>query len=205
MPSPTQDSEPAAVLVVEDERELAETYARWLSDAYTVYTAYSGEEALETIDDGIDVVLLDRRLPGMKGREVLDTIRDRGYDCRVAMITAVDPDVDILSMAFDDYIVKPVLKDDLLEIVDRLLRLATYDDQFRECFSLASKLTTLRREKSAVELAESDEYAEVKARFETLRERIDATLAEFGDTDFATLYRDVSRAGNGEDGNGDGP
>ena len=51
------------ILVVEDEEPLADLFTAWLSDEYTVDTAYTGEEALELLNETLNVVLLDRRLP----------------------------------------------------------------------------------------------------------------------------------------------
>lgn len=184
----------ATVLIVEDERQLADTYADWLStECGTVMTAYSGEDALEMLTEEVDVVLLDRRLPGMTGTEVLEAIHDRRLRPRVAMLTAVDPDFDILELAFDDYIVKPVLRDDLQRIVDRLLTLATYDTNVQDSFALASKLSALERQKTTVELEANEEYVEYRKQLSALRDRIDDTLAEFEGIDFATAYRDLDR------------
>ncbi len=81
------------VLVVEDEPDLADLYATWLRGEYRVRVAYGGREALEKLDDEVEVVLLDRRMPDLSGDEALKEIRERGFDCRVAMVTAVEPDL----------------------------------------------------------------------------------------------------------------
>lgn len=47
-------------------------------------------------------------MPVRSGNEVLDKMRIAGYDWCVAMVTTVEPDLDILEMGFDDYLVKPV-------------------------------------------------------------------------------------------------
>lgn len=180
------------VLIVEDEEELADTYARWLSDECRVYTAYNGSDAIDTVDESIDVVLLDRRLPDIPGREVLDAIRDRGLDCRVALITAVDPDFDIVDMEFEDYIVKPVLKSELQSIVDRLYRLSTFDKRSQDSFALASKLEVLHDEKTHLELRASDEYKSLKDDLEDLQDGIDDILREFEHRDFTTLYEELA-------------
>jgi len=180
------------VLVVEDEAALAETYTRWLDDRYTVLTAYSGEDALDVIDGSIDVVLLDRRLPGISGGETLAAIRERGLDCRVAMLTAVDPDFDIFEMPFDDYAVKPVLRNDVRELVERLLRLATYDAKVQGSFALASKIGVLEEEKTASELETSEEYAEANERLAEIKDDIRTTLSEFEMEDFEDAYRNLA-------------
>ena len=80
---------------------------------HDVRTAYGGEEALEKADEDVDLVFLDRQMPDMSGDDVLERVRERGLDCRVVMVTAVDPDFDIVEMPFDDYLTKPVMRDDV--------------------------------------------------------------------------------------------
>jgi len=182
------------VLIVEDEPDLADLYAAWLSDACTVETAYNGSQALESLDGGVDIVLLDRRMPGLSGDEVLETIRDRELDARVAMVTAVEPDFDIIQMGFDDYLVKPVSKEDLLETVDQLLLRSTYDEQIQEFFALASKKALLDSQKTEAELRASEEYARLEDRLAVLRAQIDDTIAELSDHDaYRRVCQDLSR------------
>ena len=109
------EDDAAVVLVVDDEEEVAEVFSLWLRDVYETRVATGGEAALEAVD-GVDLVLLDRRMPDLSGDETLARMRERGYDGPVAMVTAVDPDFDIVEMAFDDYLVKPISKEELQEI-----------------------------------------------------------------------------------------
>lgn len=179
------------VLVVEDNRDLADQYAEWLSEVYSTQTAYTGEGAVTAMDDTVDVVLLDRRLPDMTGTEVLDRFELDGHDCRVAIITAVDPVLDIMDMSFADYVLKPVLKADLHAIIERLRLLSNYDDQFRESFDLATKLRALEAQLPQARLDANDEYTQAVARLTELREQIDDTFDRFEDEDFEAVYRDL--------------
>jgi DNA-binding response OmpR family regulator len=189
--------EPPTVLIVEDEPDLADLYATWLDEEYDVRTAYGGHEALELFDDDVDVVLLDRRMPDMPGDEVLESIRADGGDCRVAMVTAVEPDFDIIAMGFDDYLVKPVAKDDLHRTVTNLLRRDEYEGGVQELFALTSKKALLEAEKSPAELETHEEYRELADRVDELRDSLDATLDEFSEeSDVAHLYRDIGRDPN---------
>lgn len=151
-------TEPDTILIVEDEPELADLFALWLADEFTCRVAYDGESALEQADADVDAVLLDRRMPGMSGDEVLEKLRERGIDCPVGMVTAVEPDFDIVEMGFDDYIVKPVAETDLLEFVDSILSLSTYEREIRRYYQLASKRAVLETSKEAPELQQSAEY-----------------------------------------------
>ncbi|ELZ36294.1 response regulator receiver protein [Halorubrum saccharovorum DSM 1137] len=187
--------QPSLVLVVEDEPDLADLYAAWLGDEYRVRTAYGGQEALDELDEAdnkVDAILLDRRMPGLSGDEVLSAVRERGIDCRVAMVTAVEPDFDILKMGFDDYLVKPVTSDTLRETVEGLLRRGEYDTEMQELFSLTSKKAMLETEKSATELADNEEYQRLTDRIDELRSQADQSLEAVtdDDDDFEKLFQE---------------
>ncbi|MFC7323493.1 response regulator [Halorubrum rutilum] len=166
------DETPATVLAVDDEPDLAELYRVYLDSAYDVRIATGGEAALERMDESVDVVLLDRRMPDLSGHEVLSAMREAGYDARVAMLTAVEPDVDIVDMPFDDYKTKPVTKEDLLTLVEVLLHRAEFDAHSQEFFALASKKAALE----AAGTTGTEEYEELIERMESVRDRVDDTL-----------------------------
>lgn len=168
-PATMTNSNPT-ILIVDDEPNVAEAYALGLDDGYDVELATSGEAAFDVLDDDIDVVLLDRRMPGMDGDEVLEGIRAEGYDCMVAMITAVDPAFDIVNLPFDAYLTKPVEEDALRTTVDHLLELQNLDEAAAREFRIKEKLARLKQEMSPRELARSEAYAEVKSQLEELDE-----------------------------------
>jgi two-component system response regulator AdeR len=181
------------VLVVDDERRLADLFGTWLRGDREVAVTYDGEAALEALDDDVGVVLLDRRMPGLSGDEVLEEIRARESDVRVVMVTAVDPDFDIIEMGFDDYVVKPVSKDDLLDVVERMESRSAYDRTVQRYYSLASKKALLESEKPASELEDSGEYQDLVGEFEELREEADAAVDELSTKDdFESAFRGLS-------------
>ena len=185
------DRSGGVVLVVDDEEEVAEVFALWLDDAYETRVATSGEAALDLLDDDVDCVLLDRRMPNLSGDETLARMRERGFDGPVAMVTAVDPDFDIIDMEFDDYLVKPVSKEDLHETVERLRSIRTYDERTQDQFALAQKLATLEMEKSETELQDSDEYAALREQFEAAQGDLDADFAEMDERARNALFKDL--------------
>ncbi|MFI7706392.1 response regulator transcription factor [Nonomuraea sp. NPDC049480] len=100
------------VLVVEDERMLADAIAEWLrEETHAVDLAHDGEAALERIAvNDYDVVVLDRDLPRVHGDEVCKELVASESDARVLMLTAaaqLDDRVTGLSMGADDYLAKP--------------------------------------------------------------------------------------------------
>ena len=167
--SGTVDADRPVVLVVDDEEMTTEAVALWLGDGYEVLTAYSGEEALETLDDRVDVVLLDRHMPGLSGSETLSRIREREFDVRVAMLTAVDPELGVAEMPFDAYLLKPVDDDSLHETVERLCRLADYDDTVGELYAVAQKRAVLESEHPPGILEENEEYRTLVEEHERLQ------------------------------------
>lgn len=170
----TRSNKQATILVVDDEEDLADIYTMYLNEVYTVQTAYSGDEALEAMNPDIDVVLLDRRMPGQSGSEVLRQIRNWGYDCPIVFITAVEPDIEILSMDFDEYLTKPISPNDLQEVVEAMLAREEHETIVRDAIVLVSKMVTLEAKMDIRDLEESEEYAEAQRRFNEVREKIEA-------------------------------
>jgi DNA-binding response OmpR family regulator len=117
------------VLVVEDDRELAEAVATGLRRAQiAVDLAADGESGLEkALVTSYDVIVLDRDLPGLDGDEVCRTLVARGRRSRVLMLTAaatIDDRVDGLGLGADDYLPKPFVFAELLARVQALFRRA---------------------------------------------------------------------------------
>ncbi|MGM0716603.1 MAG: HalX domain-containing protein [Halobacteriota archaeon] len=187
---PDGDDQPK-ILVVEDEQALIELYVRWLDDEYTVLTAGGGEEALQQFDVDVDVVLLDRLMPGMSGDEVLQELRSRVSGCKVAMVTAVEPDFDVITMGFDDYLTKPVKRGELLDTIQRLLSRSQFDEIEQELYALSSKQAALRASKPKEELEDNDEFGQLQARIRELRDELDTTLPEMNDDEFVAMVRDI--------------
>jgi DNA-binding response OmpR family regulator len=173
------------VLVVDDEPDVADLYAYRLGDSYDVRVANDGETALDELDESVDVVLLDRRMPGLSGDEVLTALREANYDCRVIMVTAVDPDVDIVDMAFDDYVCKPVGQEELLAAVEQQLTAKRYSDSVQALFRATSKMGVLRAERSLDDLENTEEYQRLEARIEELRAKNTELLDELDDFEAA--------------------
>ena len=122
----------ATILIVEDEHAVARGIQYALQqEGYEVTVARSGEEALE-IGPSLapDLILLDVRLPGIDGFEVLRRLRGLGSRAPVLMLTARDDEFDKvigLELGADDYVTKPFGLRELLSRVKALLRRAYGD------------------------------------------------------------------------------
>ena len=115
------------VLIVEDERRLAQLVRRVLEEeGHTVDTAYDGEEGLAMAMEGShDVVILDILLPEIDGIEVCQSLRRNKVDTPVLLQTALDSVEDRvrgLDAGADDYLPKPFAFQELLARVRALGR-----------------------------------------------------------------------------------
>ena len=121
------------ILVVDDEREIANIVALYLqNDEYNVKKCYTGKEALQYIENNkIDLAILDVMLPDIDGFEILRRIREK-YHFPVIMLTAkVDAAdrINGLTLGADDYIPKPFNPLELVARVKAQLRRYTkYND-----------------------------------------------------------------------------
>jgi DNA-binding NtrC family response regulator len=138
-----------AVLVVEDDKDMRDSIKILLQQTgkYTVETAADGAEALNILDGDMSIrfVLLDIRMPGMSGVEVLKKIKSSKIDREVIMVTAYSD----LEMALEtmragayDYITKPFLVEDLYSSIDHAI----------ERFNLSAAYRGLMRSNFAAEL-----------------------------------------------------
>lgn len=176
------------ILVVDDEQDLAALYADWLeSVGHSVTVATDGQTAIKYLEEQTEIVFLDRRMPGLSGDEVLDTIVENEYDCQVAMVTAVEPSIDIVSMGFDDYLTKPVTKEELVRSIDRLNQRAEYNDQMDELLSLAHKKTLLEGEQPQPGLEDNEEYQTLVSELNSVRESVDGMVSKFDTEDIAAV------------------
>lgn len=176
--TPRPNSADARVLVVEDESKLADLYADYLRDTYDVTVAYDGKQALDELSDAFDVVLLDRRMPVVSGNEVLAEIEERGIETRVALVTAVNPDFDIIDLRIDDYLVKPITRREIRDTVDRLLTIDEYNERVQTLTSKKLKRNVLEIEKTRVELQESEEFQRLTDEIQELEDEVETIAAE---------------------------
>lgn len=115
------------VLVIEDDVTVGSFVKRGLEEQrYRVELATNGEEGerLATAE-AFDLVILDMRLPGKSGLDVLQSLRGRGFEKPVLVLTAqdaVDAKVRTLRAGADDYVTKPFAFEELLARVEVLTR-----------------------------------------------------------------------------------
>lgn len=114
-------------LVIEDDPTVGNFVKRGLEEQrWQVDLVASGDEGERLAETGsYDVIVLDMRLPGKSGMEVLRDLRGRGFEKPVLVLTAqdaVDAKVDALRAGADDYVTKPFALEELLARVEALAR-----------------------------------------------------------------------------------
>jgi DNA-binding NtrC family response regulator len=125
---PPTDTDPttASILIVDDEPLIRETLAEYLSqEGFSVTPCGDGEEALRlSVDRCFDVALCDVQLPGIDGIELLERLHQISPETFVLLITAyatVENAVEAFQRGAQDYLMKPILLDEVLNKVRRLL------------------------------------------------------------------------------------
>lgn len=115
------------ILVVEDEREIADGISKVLNEAkYQVDCVYDGLSGLDyVLSDIYDLVLLDLMLPKINGFDIVKNVRAQGITVPIIMLTAksqVDDKITGLNMGADDYVTKPFDGGELLARINARLR-----------------------------------------------------------------------------------
>jgi two-component system, OmpR family, copper resistance phosphate regulon response regulator CusR len=124
------------ILVVEDEQKVANALKEGLEEErYEVDLAYTGEDAFFRVNtEKFDLILLDLMLPGRDGLQILTSIRKRGVETPVLLLTARDTledRVSGLNAGADDYLIKPFAFAELLARIRALLRRGRSTDALR--------------------------------------------------------------------------
>ena len=124
------------ILVVEDESKVARALREGLErQGHQVVIAPTGEEGFFLVNaEEFDLIILDLMLPGRDGLQVLSTLRKRGLETPVLILTArdaIEDRVQGLDKGADDYLVKPFAFPELLARVRALLRRSEQGPQLR--------------------------------------------------------------------------
>ncbi len=130
------------VLIVDDEKNMRWVLGQALSgDGYEVLEAADGVEALSIVSDQEpDVMVLDHRMPGKDGMEVLRTVRSKGLQFPIIMLTAhgnVATAVEAMKAGASEYLTKPFDLEELKLAIDKAL---TYSGLAAEVVRLRSEL-----------------------------------------------------------------
>ena len=139
----------ATILVVDDEALIRWSLTERLrSDGYDVLEAETGHAALEKLPEGVDLVLLDYRLPDTDGVSVLRKIKEFDQDVLVILLTAyasVDTAVEAMKLGAYHFANKPFNLDDVAATVDRALETTRLRREVRQYRTNAARPYSLQR------------------------------------------------------------
>jgi len=147
------------LLIIEDEQKVAQALKEGLErEHYEVSVAHTGEDGFYLLNaQTFDLVVLDLMLPGRDGLEILTTLRKKGIETPVLILTArdaVDDRVHGLDSGADDYLIKPFAFAELLARIRALLRRGRTDQVLRLGLAdLEMDLVTRKVSRSAREIA----------------------------------------------------
>jgi two-component system response regulator AtoC len=145
LPSATDRVARPVILVVDDDPGIREAFRLILEEEYELVEVKDGLQALERVQGSpVDLVLLDVRLPGMDGIEVLERIKAIDEHVEVVLVTAVQTvraAVAAMKLGALDYVTKPFDEDEILPLIRRALERRALD---REVVYLRSELARER-------------------------------------------------------------
>lgn len=115
------------ILIIDDDMDLCALLSRFLSrNGYEVEAAYTGNKGIARFTEGrYDLVICDYRLGDMEGIDVLTALRKHDPAIRVLMITGysdIKTAVEVIKMGAFDYIVKPLIPDEVLSVLNKALQ-----------------------------------------------------------------------------------
>jgi DNA-binding response OmpR family regulator len=121
------------ILIIDDEKNIRLTLSQCLEHSnYQVETAVSGEHGLEKYaENNFDLVLLDMKMPGINGMEVLRRIKRQNPIQKIIMITAygtIETAVEAMKLGAVDYLRKPFTPEEIRSIVKRVLERENIDE-----------------------------------------------------------------------------
>ena len=140
------------ILIVDDELIMRESLAGWLErDGHAVQTAPSGEDALEMLKETrFDIMLVDIKMEGISGLDVLRHMKENDPDVAVVMITAygsIPTAIEAMKNGAYDYMLKPFDPNELGVLIEKIIR---YQDQDREMQFLREEVKERTRFESMI-------------------------------------------------------
>jgi DNA-binding response OmpR family regulator len=177
-----QPHKPSNILIIEDERDTANLYRNYLEDDYCTTLATSGEQAINELDQSIDLILLDLNLPRMNGKEVIETIENdevEHTDPRIIILTTRDPTANILEYPIDKYKMKPIYRDDLHSLINDIALQNKFQHLTKRLFQKRSKRNALNQAGKT----DTETYRELLNAIDELEAQAEEIYDEIADND----------------------
>lgn len=138
------------ILIIDDDMDLCSLLSRFLTkNGYEVESAYSGNKGLnKSSENHYDLVICDYRLGDMEGIDVLVALRKENPQVKVLMITGysdIKTAVEVIKMGAFDYIVKPLIPDEVLSVIKKAILQPAAAMQQAESAGVATKSKPVSR------------------------------------------------------------
>jgi len=173
----------ATILVVDDENGIRQSFKMLLKDRFNILLAENGKQAEELLTNNpVDLILLDILLPDINGLDLLERLKAMDPNLEIIMVTAVkeiQSAVRAIKLGAYEYIIKPFLVDDVVNIINRAL----------EKRSLMKQVTYLRNELERVR-----SFDEIIGKHEKMN-RIFELMSSIAESDGAVLIQGESGTG----------
>ena len=126
-----QKDDKATILVVDDELGVRQSFNMILKGGYNILFAETGKKAIAAFENNfVDMVLLDINLPDINGIDLLERFMETDPSTAVIMVTAVNDvqtAVKAIKLGAHEYIIKPFIVDDVLDVIKRTLEKRRFD------------------------------------------------------------------------------
>lgn len=184
-------TETLEVMIVDDNEGCRDLYTLWLEADHNVRTAPNGTIALEEIDSDVELVIVDRNMPGPTGLDVAAEIRNNGYDCQIIMISSERMDFEISESPVDQYVQKPAERETLESAVERIAVQHAYQSALSEFFAVSATVGKVEADASRRQLENGEEYLKLCEQADRKRSRASALLEESG-LDWKAAFESVA-------------
>ena len=181
------------ILIVDDTEGCRDLYTLWLESDHDVRTAPNGTVALEEIDAGVDLVLLDRNMPGPSGLDVATEIHNDGYDCRIVMISSEIADFALEESPVDEYIRKPAERETLEATIEKIGTQQAYQSALLELFAVSATVGRVEANAAPETLETVEEYLKLCEQAEHKQSEV-STILEGSEINWDAAFESLEAA-----------
>ena len=154
------------VIIIEDDDNQANLYKKWLED-FNV-TICEHDTVFSCVSDKTSVVIMDRDHPGVETEIFLSRVREAKIP--VVMVSGVEPGPDIVDLDIQDYLLKPVDREDIVNSVNQITDWDDLSREKRDLHVLKAKMDVLKKKYSQEELESDENFEEFVKRFKNLEQ-----------------------------------
>lgn len=173
------------VLIVGEEEPLVDQFATWLRGSYRVKTATDPQQVSEDLPDDSPIVLLDQKFASVDATVLRQT------STRVGLILSFEPDWDVIEAGYDGYVTKPVTREEVHDLVERMVKRTRYEDELEWYFELVSKRAAVTAGSVPDDLDGRAESAMLEREIAGMQAELEGLLDSFDRQDYLTLFRDM--------------